>query len=146
MKEKSGGSLDALDMLILNAVRDDPSLTNSQVAKKIKRAVTTVARRMKAPALADAITDIKGSVDEILDQAKHLAARRMKRLILSKSEAIALKASTEILKTNLTPTGYPSGNEVRFVTVVNEVGVLESTPVPIEATAVIEGDIEDGID
>lgn len=146
MPAKLPKGLDALDMLILGLLRDEPDITQDRIAKKLKRNRATVMRRMKRPEMADAIIDIKGSVEEILEQAKHLAARRMKRLILSKSEAIALKASSEILKANLSPAEVAGGNEVRFVTVVNEVGVLESKPVVEPVAVMIEGDIEDGKD
>ena len=83
--------------------------------------------------MEEAVREIKGSLDEILRDAKRLAAKKLKRLVMSKSEHIALKASTELLKAELSGESHSQQPNIRFITVVNDVGVLESQAEPMKA-------------
>ena len=108
-------------------------MSAKQVALKIGVHFTTVYEHIKRPVMKDAITEISGSLEAIIADAKRMAAKKMKRLIMSDNEHISLKASTELLKADLsgeTNTLVP----VKFITVVNEVGVLESMPTHIDVT------------
>ena len=130
--------LDAADMLILNMIKDDPDIKQAEIARRMKRTPQAISKRMRRAKMREAVIEVRGTVDEIIGQAKTLAAKRMKRLILSKDENIALKASTSVLKADLSPVNEtPQGsNEIRFVTVVNDVGVLESRPSAIEGEVI----------
>ena len=111
---------------ILKAYRDNPEVAVKQIAKDIGITPSQVYRHLKVPTLAEAVREIKGSVHEIVADAQRLAAKRMKRLILSDNENIALKASSEVLRPMLEASSTSSEGGVRFVTIVNDVGVLES--------------------
>lgn len=135
--------LDDIDRRILAAYKTNPQASQKEAAITAGVHYNTVSKRLKNPALSDAVTDLIGSVDEILKQAKKLAARKMKRLIFSNSETISLKACTELLKPELSAEGNAQGAPIRFVTVVNEVGVIESSPssvLDIEAEQIPSGE------
>ena len=132
-KEIKKKRYDGIDRAILGCYTDDPHMSAKQVALKIGVHFTTVYEHIKRPVMKDAITEISGSLEAIIADAKRMAAKKMKRLIMSDNEHISLKASTELLKADLsgeTNTLVP----VKFITVVNEVGVLESMPTQIDVT------------
>lgn len=113
---------------ILKCFRDNPEVTVRQISKIIGITTPQIYRHLKAPNLAEAVREIKGSVHEIVADAQRIAAKRMKRLIMSENENIALKASAEVLRPMLDSASRDAQGGVRFVTIVNEVGVLESRP------------------
>lgn len=122
--------LDDIDRRILAAYKSNPHISQKEAAKIAGVHYNTVSKRLKNPSLSDAVTDLIGSVDEILKQAKKLAARKMKRLVFSESESISLRACAELLRPELSVEA-PSQAPIRFVTVVNDVGVIESAPVEV---------------
>lgn len=129
--------LDEKDREILRCYSDDLSINTKAIAAKVGLHYTNVYKRLARPAMAEAVTEIKGSLDEILRDGKRLAAKKMKRLIMSTNESIALKASTEILKAELGGEQIQQ-QPIRFITVVNEVGVLESQAEPIKSTVDVD--------
>ena len=128
--------LDEKDRAILQCYSDDLSINPKDIANKLGIHYTNVYKRLKRPAMAEAVTELKGSLDQILADGKRLAAKKMKRLVMSSNENISLKASTELLKADLSGEAV-STSPIRFITVVNEVGVLESTPAPAAAIDII---------
>lgn len=124
-------SFDEKDRAILKCYSDDPKVNVKDVAKMTSLHFTRVYKRVKRQEMADAIADIKGSLDEIISSGKRLAAKKMKQLVESGDENIALKASTALLKAELSGEAAPQ-DSVKFITVVNEVGVLETQ----QATAI----------
>ena len=121
----TNASLDEKDLIILRHYRNDPNVKKKDIAAALGISANALSMRLRKQMLKDAITDIVGDVQEVLAQAKGLAARRLKRLIMSENEMIALRASTEVLKGEL---DGPSRvvEPLRFITIVNDVGVLES--------------------
>ena len=117
--------MDKIDRAILECYMNDPTINKKSIATIVGLHYTNVYKRISRPVMVDAITEINGSLDQILAQGKRLAAKRMKRLIMSGDDSIALRASTELLKAELS--GESSVQQpIRFITVVNEVGVLET--------------------
>ena len=112
---------------IIRCYKNNPEIAVKDVAKQLGWHVQTVYKHIKRPHIAEAIREIKGSVEEIILDAQRLAAKRIKRLIMSDNESIALKATTEVLKPRL-HAEQTTHAPISFVTVVNEVGVLETTP------------------
>ena len=125
--------LDEKDRAILQCYSEDLNVNPKDIAKKVGMHYTNVYKRLKRPVMEEAVREIKGSLDEILRDAKRLAAKKLKRLVMSKSEHIALKASTELLKAELSGESHSQQPNVRFITVVNDVGVLESQAEPMKA-------------
>ena len=126
--------LDEIDRAILGCYNEDLNITPKVIANKIGIHYTNVYKRLKRPALA--VTEVKGSLIQILADGKRLAAKKMKRLVMSSNEHVALKASVELLKADLS--GETTQQQpVRFITVVNEVGVLESSPAPTQTIDLI---------
>ena len=123
--------LDEIDTAILLILQENPAAKQTEIAKRLKLSKQTICKRMGRTKLKNAVIDMTGSIEEILEQAKFMAARKIKRLIMSDSEKISLKACSEVLKANLTPSQESYHQPVRFVTVINEVGVLESSSSPI---------------
>ena len=122
--------LDEIDRAILLILHDNPATKQVVIAEKLGLSKQTVCKRLSRTNLKNAVIDLHGSLEDILAQAKRMAARRMKRHVLSTNEKISLRACTELLKAE-TGGGDRSPNQVRFITVVNEVGVLESRSVPV---------------
>ena len=120
-------SLDDIDLKILESYKKNPHMTQQEAARLAGVHYNTVCRRLKRNIdLTNAIDEMKESLEDILANAKIEAAHRMKNLVQSETETIALKASTELLRSELAPRETTTHAPIRFVTVVNEVGVLES--------------------
>jgi len=122
----------SIDQAILKLLANDPTMSQSAIARALKVSPQYVSKRVAMPKLKAAIIDIHGTVAEVLAQAKQMAARRLKRLIQSDDESIALKATAYALRAELEGAALPPGS-IRFVTVVNEVGVLETKQDTIDA-------------
>ena len=127
--------LDQIDRSILLIIQDNPAVKQTEIAASLGLSKQTVCKRMAKTSLKNAVIDLHGSLQEILEQAKRLAARRIKRHILSDNDKISLKACTEMLRAEIGGE-QRAATSVRFVTVVNDVGVLESRAQPV-----IEADI-----
>ena len=126
-----------IDRAILACYGDDLEVNPKEIARIVGIHYTNVYKRLKKPVMMDAMVEIKGSLDEILSQGKRLAAKKMKQLIMSSDDSIALRASTELLKAELS--GESTATQpIRFITVVNEVGVLESQPAAPSTTLDID--------
>ena len=120
---------DEIERAILACYSEDLNIKTKDIANKVGLHYTNVYKKLRRPAMAEAVRELKGSLDEILADGKRLAAKRMKRLVLSETEHIALKASSELLRAELSGEAIAQ-QPVRFITVVNDVGVLESISAP----------------
>ena len=129
--------LDQIDRSILLLIQENPAIKQTAIAEALQLSKQTICKRMAKQSLKNAVIDLHGSIQEILDQAKRLAARRIKRHILSDNEKISLRACTEVLRSEIGGE-QRSAPAMRFVTVVNDVGVLES-----RQQQVIEADLSE---
>ena len=119
---------DRIDSMILACYANDVNITPKEISKQIGIHYTNVYKRLKRPAMIDAVTELKGSLAEIIADGKRLAAKKIKRLVMSQTEHISLKACIELLRSDLTGEAQHGTQSIKFITVVNEVGVLESSP------------------
>ena len=119
---------DKICLEILKCYRDDPEITPKDIAERCGVHRNTIYKHLKRPPLSEAIREIKGSVDQIVADAQRLAAKRLKRLIMSDNENVAFKSTELALRPRLSDGGNQTQHPISFVTVVNEVGVLETSP------------------
>ena len=133
--------LDDVDRWVVYYKCTEPTWSLSAIAKEIGVSKATVFRRAQRPAVLDAIAEATQDLSTLLSKAKIKAARRIGRLVDSVDEGIALQATKTLLAAELQP-GQVDGDgrfPVKFVTIVNEMGVLESsaaeaTTIDIEAS------------
>lgn len=123
---KSRG-LDDKDILIIYAKMSNPSWTLRQIGEEVGLSINSVFKRLHTSRVEETIEDLTEDITYLLTKAKVRAARRMSKLIGSDVESIALAASRAVLQSELQPHDIDSGaTPIRFITVINEMGVLES--------------------
>ena len=66
---------DRIDSMILACYANDINITPKEISKQIGIHYTNVYKRLKRPAMIDAVTELKGSLAEIIADGKRLAAK-----------------------------------------------------------------------
>lgn len=123
--------LDSTDRAILQILKRKPTFKQADVARELGLSRNAISKRYSKPILAAAIEDLQTGIEESINEARRLAARRIQELVDSDNESIALKACQSLLEQDLKGAGSMD-KPIRFVTIVNEVGVLESRQEVIE--------------
>lgn len=98
-KAKAEFDLDKCDERIIQLIVEYPAMSKTRVAKLVGICKNTLVKRMKKPAFQRALEDIQKNAGALLQEVQTAAMRRLRRLINSSDEQIALNA----VKLALTP-------------------------------------------
>ena len=129
--------LDETDVKIIYAKLTQPTWTMKQIGVEVGVCTGTVFRRLHKQKVEETLEDLTEDVSYLLDKAKVRAAKRISKLVDSTNEKIALEATKAVLASELQPQDSMDQGllPIRFVTVVNDMGVLESSTQTIDVEA-----------
>ena len=127
--------LDAVDQALLRQLTEFPETTIQDLAALVGYSPGGIKKRLKRPALRKAIAEVQQSTNEALKSLAHLSIKRLKGLVSSKDEKIALNACKVALEqfSNATTSKDQEYQEVIYRSRFGEQGQLisEKEGVPV---------------